>query len=305
MIDPRWSGGAAMKGISSVVLWGILASACTASQRPEPPMGHSGHATGTASAAVPVPGLPADEAGAPGRLKTSPRHGEWITIRTGTEDSIRTWVVYPERKSRAPVILVIHEVYGLTPWIRNVADQLAAEGFIAVAPDLLSMKNLPGFPDNVDRQAAVAAISTLQVADVQRQLSVIARHAMNFPSALPRYGIVGFCRGGDITFQHALSAPKLGAAVVFYGRAPAVAAFANIRAPVLGLYGGNDSRVNATLPATDSAMRQAGRTYGHRIYEGAGHGFLRQQTGLDGANAAAAAKGWPEAIGWFRKYLGS
>jgi carboxymethylenebutenolidase len=211
--------------------------------------------------------------------------------------------VYPERSTKAPVVLVVHEIYGLTPWIRNVADQLAAEGFIAVAPDLLTMKNQSGFPDSVDKQAATAAIRTVQAADVQRQLSTVASYAMNLPAAQKKYGIVGFCWGGGVSFQHSVVAPSLGASVVFYGVAPPNGA-ASAHAPVLGLYGGNDARVNATIAGADSAMRAAGKVYQYHIYEGAGHGFLRQLGGMDGANAKAAAAAWPEAVSWFKNYLG-
>lgn len=284
----------------SLALCGVVSVACATSQQPESE--HAGHSAAVAAAA-PVNSLPADEAGALARLKSSSRHGEWVTVRTGAQDSIRAWVVYPERKTKAPVVLVVHEIFGLTPWIRNVADQLAAEGFLAVAPDLLTMKNLPGFPDSVDRQAATAAIRTLQSADVQRQLSAIADYATNLPAATRKYGIVGFCWGGSASFQHAASAPKLGASVVYYGGPPA-GGVATVSAPVLGLYGGSDARINVTIPATDSAMKAAGKKYVYHIYEGAGHGFLRQQSGMTGANAAATAKAWPETLAWFRKHLG-
>ncbi|MBA2686802.1 MAG: dienelactone hydrolase family protein [Gemmatimonadaceae bacterium] len=284
----------------ALALCGALSGACATSQQPESE--HAGHSAAVAAAA-PVNSLPADEAGALARLTASPRHGEWVTIRTGAQDSIRAWVVYPERKTKAPVVLVVHEIFGLTPWIRNVADQLAAEGFLAVAPDLLTMKNLPGFPDSVDRQAAAAAIRTLQSVDVQRQLSAIADYATSLPSATKRYGIVGFCWGGSVSFQHAASSPRLVASVVYYGGPPA-GGVATVVAPVLGLYGGSDARINATIPSTDSAMKAAGKTYAYHIYEGAGHGFLRQQSGMTGANATATAAAWPETLAWFRKHLG-
>src|SRR5512132_3255505 len=74
-------------------------------------------------------------------VKNSPRHVEWFDIPlAGSDANLHTWVVYPERKDKAPVVLVIHEIFGMTDWVRSVADALAAEGFIAVAPDLLSGK---------------------------------------------------------------------------------------------------------------------------------------------------------------------
>ena len=250
-------------------------------------------------------GLPPDAAGALARLASSPRHSEWAMIRTGDGDSLRVWVVYPERSNKAPVVVVIHEIFGLSSWIRSVADQLAADGFIAVAPDLLTMKNLPSGPDSVVAPLAQAAIRTLDPAWVQRQLSATAQYGMSLPAAEQRYGVVGFCWGGAASFAHAVYSPRLGASVVYYGTSPKTADLGSVRAPVLGLYGGNDNRVNATIAPADSALRALGRTYMATIYPGAGHGFLRQQTGLDGANMAATRAAWPATIAWFKKYLGS
>lgn len=248
---------------------------------------------------------PPDAAGAPARLLASSRHGEWVMIRTGPTDSLRSYVVYPERSTKAPVVIVIQEVYGLTPWIRSVADQLAADGYIAIAPDFLTMKNLPEGPDSVVAPLAVAATRSLNTADVQRQIDAVARYGMALPAAQQKYGIVGFCWGGAVSFAHAAHSPTVSAAVVYYGSSPPSAALQSVRAPVLGLYGGEDNRVNATIPAADSAMRALGRTYVQNIYPGAGHGFLRQQSGQAGANMTASQAAWPATIAWFRKYLGS
>jgi carboxymethylenebutenolidase len=250
-------------------------------------------------------GLPPDASGALARLSSSPRHGEWVMIRTGSGDSLRAWVVYPERSSKAPVVLVVHEIFGLSSWIRGVADQLAADGFIAIAPDLLTMKNLPDGPDSVVAPLARAVIGTLDPAWVHKQLDAVAQYGMSLPAAEKRYGIVGFCWGGGVSFAHAVHAPGLGASVVYYGTSPKTADLNSVRAPVLGLYGGNDARVDATIPPADSALHALGRTYVYSIYSGAGHGFLRQQTGMDGANMAATRAAWPATIAWFKKYLGS
>lgn len=240
------------------------------------------------------------------RLAASPRHGEWVMVRTENGDSVRAWVVYPERRDRAPVVVVVHEIFGLTSWIRGVADQLAADGFVAIAPDLLSGKGVPvGTDGDPVRDSATAAIRTLDPAAVQTRLDATARYAMALPAALPRYGIVGFCWGGSASFAHAVHAPGLGASVVYYGSSPPVASLGSVRAPVLGLYGENDARVNATIAPADSAMRALGRTFQHQIFPGAGHGFLRQQDGQNGANLQAAQAAWPLTIQWFRRHLGS
>jgi carboxymethylenebutenolidase len=248
--------------------------------------------------------LPADAAGARARLASSPRHGEWVTYKSGA-DSIRAWLVYPQRKDKAPVVVVIHEIYGLTPWVRAVADQLAEAGYIAIAPDLLTMKDLPNATDSVPSDLATGAIRTLSVDDVQRYLDASASYAMALPSAQKKYGIVGFCWGGGASFQHAVHSPSLAASVVYYGVSPATESLSSIKAPVLGLYGGNDARVGATVPPADSAMKALGKTFTHYSYEGAAHGFLRQQSGQAGANLTATQQAWPATIAWFRRYLGA
>jgi carboxymethylenebutenolidase len=287
----------------------LLLPAC-APRATVPADDHAGHAvtgpdTARARAVAALdPTLPAGAAEARVRLAASPRHGEWTTVRTGPADSVRAWVVYPERTARAPVVLVVHEIFGLSDWIRAVADQLAADGFIAIAPDLLTMKRVPaGATGEPDPDSARAAIQTLAVDDVHRQLRAVADYGMALPAALPRYGIVGFCWGGTASFAHAVRVRGLGAAVVYYGTSPAPAELPGVAAPVLGLYGENDARVNATVPPADSAMRALGKTFEPRFFAGAGHGFLRQQDGRDGANLAATRQAWPLTAAWLRRHL--
>jgi carboxymethylenebutenolidase len=251
------------------------------------------------------PSLPADADHVAARLTASPRHGEWVMIRTPQSDSIKSWVVYPQRRDRAPVVIIVHEIYGLSSWVRGVADQLAAAGFIAIAPDLLTMSSAPRTADTVAMQDATTAFRLLKPDVVQRQLDAIAQYGMSLPSALRRYGIVGFCRGGDFSFAHAAHAASLGASVVYYGASPPRDQLGMVRAPVLGLYAGSDARVDATIPLADSVLLPLGRTYVHNIYDGAGHGFLREQTGMDGANMKATRQAWPATVAWFHRYLGS
>jgi carboxymethylenebutenolidase len=224
-------------------------------------------------------------------------------VRTGS-DSIRAWVVYPERRERAPVVVVIHEIFGLTSWIRGVADQLAADGFIAIAPDLLTGKTKI-HPDSTGSDAR-EVIRTLNPDDVQRQLAAVGQYGTRLPAALPRYGVVGFCWGGSASFQHAIRSPaRLAAAVVYYGGSPTPDQLSSVRVPVLGLYGSDDARVNQTVPPADSAMRALGKAFTHQMYEGAGHGFLRAQEGKNGANMAATREAWPTTVSFFRRHLGS
>jgi carboxymethylenebutenolidase len=224
-------------------------------------------------------------------------------IRTGPSDSVRAWVVYPERSTKAPVIVVVHEIFGLSTWIRGVADQLAAAGFIAIAPDLLTGK-APLEGDTLTNAVATAAIRNLRSEDVQRQLEAVAKYGMALPAALDRYGIVGFCWGGGTSFAHAVQSPVgLGGAVVYYGASPDTTSLARVQVPVLGLYAGDDARINARVPATDSVMRRLGKPYEVHFFEGAGHGFLRAQDGRE-ANRAAAEKAWPLTVSFFRANLG-
>ena len=268
---------------------------------------HGAASATSATSAQQVSGIPADNAGAPARLAASPRHGEWVMIPTngtGGTDSLRAWVVYPERRDKAPVVLVVHEIFGLTPWVRGVADQLAADGFIAIAPDLLSGKRPTGYLDDKP-DTARAIIQTLRPADVQSNLDLVARYGMALPAAQQKYGIVGYCWGGSAVWNHAVHAgSRLGAGVVYYGGSPdAQRIVDSVKAPILGLYGSNDARVNATIPRADSAMKQIGRPFTIQVYEGAGHGFLRQQDGQAGANMTATRAAWPRTIAFFREKL--
>lgn len=280
-----------MVGVGAAVAASLLAAGCA-----------SGRSSGSENA------IPAGAPEAKARLNSSPRHGEWAMIETAARDSVRAWVVYPERQDKAPVVVVIHEIFGLTPWIRAVADQLAADGFIAIAPDLMTSKNLPGTPEDGPVSAqATAAIRTLDRSVVQRQLDAVARYGMALPAATQKYGVVGFCWGGTTSFEHALHSPDLDASVVYYGGTPGNANFAAVHAPILGLYGGDDNRVNATIPVADSGMRVVGKSYESHVFAGAGHGFLRAQSdSVRGvANTAASEGAWPLTIAFFRKNLGS
>ena len=239
------------------------------------------------------------------RLASSPRRGEWAMIKTGPTDSVRAWIVYPERSGKAPVVLVVHEIFGLSSWIRGVADQLAANGYIAVAPDLLTGK-VPLEGDTMPGAAATTAIRTLKADDVHRQLAAVAQYGMNLPSAEKKYGIVGYCWGGSASFAHAVRSPAgLAGAVVYYGGSPDTNDLSRVMVPVLGLYAGDDQRVNATVPRTDTIMRRLGKPYEIHFFEGAGHGFLRQQDGRAGANQAASDKAWPLTVSFFRRTLGA
>jgi carboxymethylenebutenolidase len=250
--------------------------------------------------------IPAGEAGAKSALEKSPRHHEWVNIAVpGTDVKLSSFVAYPERKDKAPVVIVIQEVYGLTDWIRGVADQLAADGFIAIAPDLLSGKGPGGggTAEFASRDDVVKAVRDLAQDQTVKMLDGVKDYGTGLPAATGKFGTVGFCWGGGQSFYYATAQPGVSAAVVYYGTSPPLEALASIRAPVLGLYGEDDARVTATIPPAAEKMKALGKVYITHIYKGAGHGFLRAQDDRDGANLEASRQAWPATIEFLRKNL--
>jgi len=262
-------------------------------------------APGVASAALVAKGLPPGEEGAKAALEVSPRHGEFVDVKLPSGVAIRTWVVYPERKDKAGVVLLIHEIYGLSDWMRGVADQLAADGFIAVAPDLISgFGPGGGGTDSVpSRDDVVKLVRALTPEEARARLQAVRAYAEKLPAANGKLATMGFCWGGGQSFAFAAATPPPNAAVVFYGTAPDSATLLEVRAPVLGLYGEDDARVNATIAPARAALSRLRRAYETHVFPGAGHGFLRAQGLRDGANLAAARKAWPLAVGLLRKRL--
>lgn len=240
-------------------------------------------------------------------LKASPRHGEWVGIKLADgKTNLHTWVSYPERADKAPVVIVIHEIFGMTDWVRATADAFAAEGFIAVAPDLLSGQGPDGGNTESFKSDEVrAAIQKLSADEVTARLNVAKDYALALPAAAPTFGVVGFCWGGTQTFNYAVRQPNLAAGIVYYGSGPKTAdEIAKITAPILGHYGGDDARVTTTVEPTKALMADAKKSYEPIVHDKAGHGFLRQQEGKEGANAKAAAEAWVRTIAFFREKLG-
>ncbi len=291
------------------------------------------------------PGLPASAIGAPGRLERSPRHSEWVKIawEPGSTDSLMAWVVYPaspNSRAKAPVVVVVHEIFGLQAWVRGVADQVAADGFIAIAPDLLSRAR--GGPSTVELpgQEAVALIRGVNSAERNKAVAAAANYAMMLSSAEQKYAVIGYCWGGQTTFYHAINGGLKGfsAGVAFYGApytkpgTPATAttaavpgqydadSLAKIKVPVMLLSGSKDARIGSSMSALDSLMKSLGKSYSGTNYEGATHGFLRAQDDPrtcpanaaecprdeeeERANVAATKDAWPKTIAFLKKNLG-
>jgi carboxymethylenebutenolidase len=273
---------------------------------------HAGHqASAPAATAAPAPAaardesLPPSESQAKAALEKSPRHGEFVDVRMPAGAPVRTWIVYPERKDKAGVVIIIHEIFGLSDWIRGIADQLAREGFITVAPDLISGHGPGGGGTDsaASRDDVVKLIRELTPEEVTARLNAVRDYAIKLPAANGKSATVGFCWGGGKSFSYAASQPGLNAAVVYYGTAPEPADLARIKAPVLGLYGGDDARVDATVPPAEAEMKKLGKTYEPHLYEGAGHGFLRAQYDREGANLRATRQAWPRTVAFLRDQL--
>jgi carboxymethylenebutenolidase len=224
------------------------------------------------------------------RLDASPRHHEYINLKHG-DRTVQAFVVYPEVKTKAPAIVLIHEIFGLSDWAKEMADELAAQGFIVVAPDLLTGFGPNGggtdaFPSTGDDRTK--AVSGLDAAVVTADLDAAADYAKKNPAANGKIAVAGFCWGGSKSFAFATHRRDLSAAFVFYGAGPADVT--TITAPVYGFYAGNDARIGATLPATTDAMKAAGKKYEPVTYEGAGHGFMRAGEAPDASPANKAAR---------------
>ena len=228
------------------------------------------------------------------KLSQSTRHREYVQV-THDGRAVNTFVVYPEVKDKASVVVLIHEVFGLSDWVKLQADELAARGFIVLAPDLLSGTGPGGGGSDAfnaasgGQDATVKAVSGLDPGQVNADLNAVADYGSRLPSSNGKLAVAGFCWGGGKSFAFATQRSDLRAAFVFYGPPPPSADMAKVAAPVFGFYAGNDERINATVPGTISDMKAAGKYYQSVTYQGAGHGFMRagQTPEADTANKKA------------------
>ena len=256
------------------------------------------------------------------RLAASPRHGEWVRVayEPGSKDSLEAYVVYPTNSSaKAPVVVVIHEIFGLSAWVRGVADQAAAEGFIAIAPDLNS--RLRGGPsaDSISADSARKLSGLVPAAERNKAIDAVAKYAMSQPSAVPKYAVIGYCYGGGTVWMHAVNGgiPGYSGGVAFYGlpymngAVPNADSLKKITKPVMLLSGAKDARIGAAMPAVDSAMKSLGKWYYGSNYPGAVHGFLRAQDdpkatrdpAEEQANLAATKDAWPRTVKFLKDNL--
>jgi carboxymethylenebutenolidase len=231
------------------------------------------------------------------RLNSSPRHAEWVDIKSG-DRTIKAFVVYPERKDKAPVMIVIQEIFGVTDWLRSLCDELAENGVIAIAPDFLNGQKFE------DADGAVKAVSAVTPDQVKAVLDATADYALKIPAGKGALAACGFCRGGGWAFNYASENSKLKAVYSFYGTAlDDPAKIAKIPCPVYGFYGENDERVNATIPKGEELMKAAGKKYEPVIYKGAGHGFMRSGEKADPNFREGDGKACDEAWTRWKKLL--
>jgi carboxymethylenebutenolidase len=223
------------------------------------------------------------------RIAKSPRHSEWVTVKHDGRN-VQTLVVYPESKDKRPVVLIIHEIFGLSDWAQELADEVAAAGYIAVAPDLLSGMAPNGGRTKDFSEGVTEAVSKLNPDQVTADLNAAADYALKLPAANGKLYVTGFCWGGGQSFRFATNRADLSAAFVFYGPPPSSDAMAHIKAPVYGFYAGNDARIGATIPDTIAAMKAAGKTYDPVTYDGAGHGFMRAGEAPDASDPNKKAR---------------
>lgn len=245
---------------------------------------------------------PPAESAAQLRLDTSLRLGEFVDVPTSDGATVRAWVVYPLRNGKGPSVIVLHESAGLTDWTRAVADQAAAEGYIAVAPDLLPTSPGESGDGPAESQGRLAAPTA---EELRVRLDAVRAFANRLPVSNGKVGVLGFGWGGTVAFEYATQEPSLGAAVVFYGQSPEMPRLVTVAAPVLGLYAQGDTADVRMATSTATEMKRLKKTFQSQVYKGALGPFLRdQEGGKDGANEVASVEAWLTTFSFFRKHLG-
>jgi carboxymethylenebutenolidase len=247
-------------------------------------------------------------------VNKSPRRREWVSVKHEAR-SVESVVAYPQSRDKAPAMVIIHEIFGMSDWVEKVTDEFAEAGFVAIAPDLLSGMAPNGgrtkdFPTNVAPPAnspappgrggaggfgpVGQAIINLPPDQITADLDAVADYVRKLPACNGKVCVVGFSWGGGQAFHFATTRKDLSAAFVCYGTGPAPEAISTIQAPIYGFYAGNDARVNGTIPQTQEQMKAAGKLFEPVIYEGAAHGFMRsgEQPNATDADRKAREAAW-------------
>jgi len=234
--------------------------------------------------------------------RTKLRH-EWVDIPVGS-NKVHTWIEYPDGEAPAPVVIVMSYEPGLDDWMRSVADELAASGFIALAPDVLTGlgPNKGNYDSFRSPDEAIRAIQTKVTPDQEmRQYLAAAAYGAKLPRANGKIGSIGFGPGGTLSFRFAAEAPTVNAAVVYYGPAPNDAILQKVKVPVIAFYGEDDPDVTRTVDATAATMKRAGKSFESQTYPGATHHFGLIQ--VEGRNGPAIQDAWKRTLAFLKEHL--
>jgi len=318
-----------MKSVRLLCTAGLVAvAACSRQAAVDEHAGHDMSAMGGSSTQMNA-GLPPSANQTTARLASSPRKSEWVKVawEPGSADTVSAFVVYPAKTSaKTPVVIVVHENTCLINWNKGVADQVAAEGFIAVAPDLCSKVRGGPKTEEVPPAERSGFINATTPAIRNAEIAAVAKWAMSLPSAVQRYAVIGYCWGGGTVWIHAINGgvPGYSGGVAYYGTAYMnnPDSLAKINKPVLMFNGAADARIGAQLPTIDSLMKSMKKNYEYTNYKDAVHGFLRAQgdsafvrdsSAADGrrlntvamaANTEATKDAWPRTVAFLKKNLG-
>ena len=239
------------------------------------------------------------------QLENSPRHGEWVKITTESGREVNAFIVFPEVKENATSVIVIHEIFGLTDWIRQVGDELAKAGFVTICPDFLSgMGPNGGGTDSFGGNNVRRAIRDLDPDQITTDLKAVTKYVRDLPATTDTVAVSGFCWGGGQSFRFATNDDSLKAAFVFYGHSPDASTLGKITCPVYGFYGENDNRINSTIESTKEAAKSADVTYEPVIYSGVGHGFLRRGMAADASEVqkTVTSEAWERWVSLLNKH---
>ncbi|MDQ3908708.1 MAG: dienelactone hydrolase family protein, partial [Acidobacteriota bacterium] len=221
---------------------------------------------------------------------------------TSGDLTIPAYLSRPDKKKTAPGVLVIHEVFGLNDHIKSVADRIAAQGYVALAPDFFARASEPPPKDASDMNALRRAASSVKTEDAIKDMQAALDYLKADKGTKKKFASIGFCMGGGYSYQIATHTHDLAGAVIFYGRTP-VELVPQVSCPVLASFGGKDASLMQTEPAWEEAMRKAGKQLDVKVYPEAGHGFFND-TRPTAYNAEAAADAWQRVLKFFRERLG-
>jgi carboxymethylenebutenolidase len=253
--------------------------------------------TAAATALLPLLGGSNTLAGTPPEDETG-LVTEHLTYPGETGD-VKAFLARPEKKTKYPAVIIIHENRGLQPHILDVTRRMAKEGFLSLAPDGLSP--LGGTPEN-DPDKARTMIGELNAEQTTKNFVAAVKYLKTHPLSTGKVGCTGFCWGGAMTNQVAMNSPELNAAVPYYGRQPAPEDVAKIKAPVMAHYAGDDAGINQGIAAFEEALKKAGIEYKIFMYEGAKHAF-NNDSNPERYNEQAAKLAWERTIGFFKEKL--